>query len=99
MASAMASATAPSVSGSVSVFAQGGGGVGVPEPGLCGEDLPACDQEGGDGVPQPVQGGVRDAGGVAHEREAVAEDLGAEPVLVGQVRAEQPRPERLAGSC
>jgi hypothetical protein len=83
----------------VGVFAQGGGGVGVPEAGLGGEDFTASDEEGGDGVPEPVQGGVWDAGGVAHEREAVAEGFGAESVVVGQVGAEQPRPQWCAVSC
>ncbi len=48
---------------------------------------------------QPVQGGVRDAGGVAELGEAVAQDLGAQPMLVGRVGTEQPRAERLSGAC
>ena len=46
-----------------------------------------------------MQGGVRDAGGVAELGEAVAKDLGNQPLLMGLVGAEQPRTKRLAGSC
>lgn len=77
----------------VGVLAQGGRCVGVAEPGLGLEDLAAADQEGRHRVPEPVQGRVRDAGGVAECGEPVSEDFGAEAVVVASIGGEQPRTE------
>lgn len=80
------------------VLAQSGGSIGVPKARLGLEDLPTGDQERRHGVAEPVQGRVGDTRCIPQLDEAVAEDLGAQPVLMGLVGGEQPRPHGLAGA-